>query len=66
MTTLVLEDLRRDEATPFYTPATHPLRDIKPDPWMLRNLRATADNIASITAAIDISRNPATAKERSK
>lgn len=35
----------------LYTPANHPLRHIKPDDWMLRNLRATAENLVAIASA---------------
>ena len=58
MTTIVLSDLRRDEATPRgFTPADHPMRNIKPDPWMLKNARATAENIVRLTASIDLTPN---------
>lgn len=42
---------------PRYTPDNHPLRDVKPEPWMTRNARALAENLSRIAfdAALDLS-----------
>lgn len=37
-----------------FTPDNHPLRNIKPDDWMLRNLRQTLANVAPLYAEIDL------------
>lgn len=42
-----------------YTPDNHPLRNIKPDDWMLRNLRQTLVNVAPLYAEIDLAATPA-------
>ena len=36
-----------------YTPDNHPNRDVKPDDWMLRNMRQTLANIAPLYAQLD-------------
>lgn len=39
---------------PGFRPDNHPLRNVTPDDWMLRNLRRTMENIAPLYAGIDL------------
>lgn len=48
--------LPRTDPRPGFTPDNHPARDVKPDDWMLRNLRQTMENIAPLYAGIDLER----------
>lgn len=47
------------QPSPNFTPTNHPLRNVTPDPWMLRNARETALNIARVTEGMDLNRKDA-------
>ena len=56
MTTLLLSELLDGAQAilppaPGYTPANHPMRNVKPDDWMLKGIRAQAEAMQRVMGA---------------